>query len=223
MGGALTEPVGYMRGVLDNRPNDVAHVVRALSEEAHEGLPSVIPDRGGLLGHSRGGWTSLAAVPRVEPCAVVALCPPGGRESRVGEHVSGPLDLSWHRVGPVLVLASGRDAIVPIDTVRELFGRITTAKRMVVLRDAAHFHFCDAPAQVHEWFRMLPANSFLPHENMVPFAELCPGEHAHYLAQSACLAHFDAFLRDNADAKGFLAHEELTYALSKREINAELL
>ena len=82
-----------------------------------------------LAGHSLGGWTVLA-VPEVDPRA---------RSREV----------------PAPYLAAEDDTPVPLDGVRELFGRASAPKRMFVLRRADHQHFVDDVEGEHEALRAM--------------------------------------------------------------------
>ena len=92
--------------------------------EAH-----VDPDRVGIVGHSFGGWTALAA-PDVEPRirAIVALAPGGGSNPKPGIL---PLKLTfrWGRDIPTLYLVAENDVPLPLDGINELFERTPSAKR----------------------------------------------------------------------------------------------
>jgi hypothetical protein len=55
---------------------------------------------------------------------------------------------------------------------------------------------------------------------MRPFSELLSGEQAGSTARSLCLAHLDARLRHNQDAKAFL-DSDITSAFASRGIGVE--
>ena len=135
-----------------NRVPDIRFLLdQVLSDaEAH-----VDPDRVGIVGHSFGGWTALAA-PEVEPRirAVVALGPGGSSKPKPGIL---PLKLSfaWGRDVPTLYLAAENDVPIPLDGIYELFERTPSAKRMVILRRADHYHFLDNVEEVHETVRAM--------------------------------------------------------------------
>ena len=109
---------------------------------------------------------------------------------------------------PTLVLVADNDVCLPIDGMYEIFERIPAAKRMVVLRRADHMHFMDNVEQLHEAVRTsppwVPELDYLQKE-MRPIAELCTGEQSHLFVRGLTLAHFDAVLKQNDEARRFLA------------------
>ena len=169
--------------------------------EAH-----VDPDRVGIVGHSFGGWTALA-LPEVESRirAVAALGPGGNSKPKPGIL---PLKLSfgWGRDVPTLYLAAENDVPIPLDGVYELFDRTPSAKRMVILRRADHYHFLDNVEEVHETVRAMtfPPNLAWMTEEMRPIAELCSGSQAHLFVRGLTVCHMDAALREREDARRFL-------------------
>jgi dienelactone hydrolase len=179
------------------------------------------PERVGLAGFSLGGWTALAA-PETEPRvrAVVALAPGGIPNPRPGVL---PLTLAfgWDRAVPVLCLAAEHDTPIPLDGVRELFGRMPPPKRMFILRDADHQHFVDDVAAQHEAVRAMsfPAEAAWLPAGMRPVSELCPPEHAYLFTRGLALSHLDAALRQLPEAAGFL-DGDVTGALAARGVAA---
>jgi predicted dienelactone hydrolase len=162
----------------------------------------------GIVGHSFGGWTALAAPDVVHQIqAVVALAPGGSSNPRPGI-LPAKLAFKWGRDVPTLVLAADNDVCLPIDGMYEIFERIPAAKRMVVLRHADHMHFMDNVEQLHEAVRTsppwIPELDYLQKE-MRPIAELCTGEQSHLFVRGLTVAHFDAVLKHNDDARQFLA------------------
>jgi dienelactone hydrolase len=161
----------------------------------------------GIVGHSFGGWTALAATEvesRIQ--AVVALGPGGNSHPKPGIL---PLKLSfdWSRDVPTLYLAAENDVPIPLDGVHELFERTPSAKRMVILRRADHYHFLDNVEEVHEMVRAMtfPANLAWMTEEMRPISELCSGEQAHLLIRGLTVCHMDAALKLQEEAQRFLA------------------
>jgi pimeloyl-ACP methyl ester carboxylesterase len=152
----------------------------------------------GIVGHSFGGWTELAAPDVVQEIrAVVALAPGGSSNPRPGI-LRAKLAFKWGRDVPTLVLVAENDVCLPISGMYEIFERIPGAKRMVVLRRADHMHFMDNVEQLHETARTsppwIPELDYLQKE-MRPIAELCTGEQSHLFVRGLTVAHFDAVLK----------------------------
>jgi predicted dienelactone hydrolase len=186
-----------------NRVPDIRFLLDHLLSRAEV---NVDPDRIGIVGHSFGGWTALA-MPEVDTRirAVVALGPGGNARPRPGIL---PLKLSfeWGRDVPTLYLAAENDVPIPLDGVYELFERTPSAKQMVILRRADHYHFLDNVEEVHEMVRVMtfPANLAWMTEEMRPIGELCSGEQAHLLIRGLTVCHMDAVLRQQEEARRFL-------------------
>jgi hypothetical protein len=90
---------------------------------------------------------------------------------------------------------------------------------MVILRRADHAHFMDNAEQAHEVFRTMPLTGELAmiQKEMRPIDELCPGEQAHVFVRGLTLCHFDALLKQQEEARRFLAGD-LEDALSARGV-----
>jgi predicted dienelactone hydrolase len=179
------------------------------------------PERVGLAGFSFGGWTALAA-PESEPRvrAVVALAPGGIPSPRPGV-LPLTLEFGWGRPVPVLCLAAEDDTPIPLDGLRELFGRMPAPKRMFVLRNADHQHFVDDAAVQHEAVRTgsFPDDvAWLP-AGMRPAGELCPPEHGYLFTRGLALSHLDAALRQLPAAAEFL-DGDVTGALAAQGVAA---
>lgn len=164
------------------------------------------PTRIGLVGHSFGGWTALAA-PEVEPRirAVVTLAPGGSSQPKPGI-LPVTLAFDWGRDVPTLYLVAEDDASLPLAGMYELFARTPATKQMVVLRRADHMHFMDDVEELHEAVRTMPwtgALAWLP-QAMRPVAELCTGAHAHLFVRGLTLCHLDANLRQQTAAQQWL-------------------
>jgi dienelactone hydrolase len=164
------------------------------------------PGRVGLVGHSFGGWTVLA-VPEVDSRAgaIVALGPGGSSNPRPGI-LPLSLTFAWGRDIPVLYLAAEDDVPIPLDAVRELYGRTPGTRRMFVLRRADHQHFLDDVAGEHEALRAmtLPGEAAWIPAAMRPMSQLCSGDEAHVFVRGLTLAHLDAKLRGSHAAEQFL-------------------
>ena len=94
--------------------------------------------------------------------------------------------------------------------------------RMVVLRRADHMHFMDNVEQLHEAIRTsppwIPELDYLQTE-MRPIAELCAGEQSHLFVRGLTVAHFDAVLKQNDEARRFLAYD-IQAELASRGVEA---
>jgi len=163
-------------------------------------------ERIGIVGHSFGGWTALAA-PDVEPRieSVVAHAPAGVANPKPGV-IPATLAFDWAHDIPTLVLAAEHDVPLPLPAIRELFDRIPATKLMVVLRDADHGHFADNVEQEHEAIRAMafPAEGAWIPRQMRPIGELCSGGQSHLFTRGLTLAHLDATLRQHKQARQLL-------------------
>jgi dienelactone hydrolase len=175
----------------------------------------------GLVGHSFGGWTVLAA-PAAEPRvrAVVALAP-GGSSNPMPGVLPLTLTFEWGRDVPTMYLAAADDTPIPLAGVVELFERTPASKRMFILRRADHQHFLDDVEGEHEALRAmsLPGPAAWMPAAMRPIAQLCSGEQAHMFVRGLTLGHFDATLRRINAAERFLAGDVVA-ELAAREVAA---
>jgi dienelactone hydrolase len=184
------------RFLLDSLLNDTAWALDARPD----------PERIGIVGHSFGGWTALAA-PQTDSRfrAIVALAPGGASKPRPGI-LPVKLTFAWERDIPVLYLVADNDVCLPLAGMYELFERTVTTKRMIILRSADHMHFMDNVEEMHETVRNMtfPEElSWIPRE-MRPIAELISGEQAHLFVRGLALAHLDAVLKGSEEARRFL-------------------
>jgi predicted dienelactone hydrolase len=199
--------------MIEARPPDLIFTADAvLDGRAGDLADRVDARRIGVCGHSFGGWTTLT-VPSFDDrfAAALPLAPAGGRTPLAPSDevdIGSFLRFDWKRDVPTLLLAAERDTLLPLDGVRELFERTPSShKRLVVLRNADHMHFCDRIEETHELFRTLP----IPVPELAaiagqvrPIGELCPPEAAYSWLRGLGLAHFDAWLRDRAEARALL-------------------
>jgi dienelactone hydrolase len=141
-------------------------------------------DRGriGIVGHSFGGWTALAA-PEVESRVggVVALAP-GGMSQPPPGIIPAQLTFAWERDVPTLYLVAEDDTALPLAGMYELFARTRAAKRMVIVRRADHEHFADI---------------------VEPLPGQCSRDDAHLVVRGLTLCHLDAVLRQQEAAQRF--------------------
>jgi dienelactone hydrolase len=179
--------------------------------------------RVGIVGHSFGGWAALAAIEvdaRIR--AVVALAPAGNSKPRPGI-LPVTLNFDWGRDVPTLYLAAEFDTPIPLEGMYELFERTPMTKQMVILRRADHGHFMDNVEREHEAVRAMPFTGeleWIPKE-MRPISELCSGDESHLFARGLTVCHMDAFLKNNDEARRFLAGD-IEHELSGRGVDATL-
>lgn len=203
---------GEVEQMARDRPLDLAFVMRAFDGDTNVGV----------AGHSFGGWTALttaAREPRVR--AVLALAPAGGHGALVGEALADKLELGFDGDVATQLIVADRDSLLPLAGMHDIYRRIAAQKRMFVLLDADHMHFCDRPRTAHEMFRMVPtlAASFNVQE-LPPFSELCPEEHALTALRGLGLAHFDAALLGHEQARAFIEEHAMS-ALARRGIQID--
>ncbi len=213
------ERAARIDAVIGSRVPDVRFLLDFLLAEEAAGIDR---ERIGLVGHSFGGWTVLA-VPEADsrPRAVVALGPGGNSQPRPGI-LPLTLTFEWGRELPVLYLAAEDDVPVPLEAVREVFGRTPGPSRMFVLRRADHQHFLHDVEGEHEALRAmsLPGDAAWIPGAMRPMSELCSGEQAHAFVRGLTLAHLDATLRQSGPAARFLAGDVVA-ALAARGVDAQ--
>ena len=165
------------------------------------------PTAVGIVGHSFGGWTALAAPDADRRIRAVVAMAPGGASRPLPGIIPATLDFAWGRDVPTLYLVADRDTATPLAGMDELFHRTLASPRMVVLRRADHLHFVDDVERAHEAVRAmtLPGEaSWLP-AAMPPIGELCSGDEAHRLIRGLALCHLDATLRHVEEAQDVLA------------------
>jgi dienelactone hydrolase len=191
-----------------NRVPDIRFLLEYLLDgAAWDSEARLDPDRVGIVGHSFGGWTALAATEverRIR--AVVALAPGGSSQPKPGI-LRVKLDFNWGRDVPTLYLVAENDASLPLAGMYEIFERTPSTKQMIVLRRADHMHFMDDVENLHETVRTMewPGElAWLPKE-MRPIAELCSGEEAHLCVRGLTVCHMDAVLKGQEAAQRFLA------------------
>ena len=224
MGAAPPDPATLLPEIITDRPLDVSFVIdRMLAPELGDGF-AVDGKRIGMSGHSFGGWTTLVATARDRRIgAALALAPAGGWTRLPSEVLTQALDFAWGRDVPTLFLVAELDTILPLRGMHELYERTQSSKRMLVLRDADHMHFCDEVEQIHELFRMMPPPVFDQVAKQIkPIAELCSGESAYRFVRALGLAHMDAHLKGDAAARSFLGGD-LVARLSAEDVHAHLV
>jgi dienelactone hydrolase len=179
------------------------------------------PERIGIVGHSFGGWTALAATEaEARIRAVVALAPGGASRPRPGI-LPVTLTFAWGRDVPTLYLVAEGDTMLPLQGMYELFERTPATKRMIVLCRADHAHFMDQIEQVHEAVRTMPDAGELKaiQQEMRPMAELCSEQQAHLFVRGLTLCHLDAFLGGGEEARALL-NGDVEGELARRGVEA---
>ena len=207
-----------------NRVPDLRFLIDQVLDRAPLGASLRLdPERVGVVGHSFGGWTALAATdvePRIH--AVVALAPAGSSRPKPGM-LAAKLTFEWHRDVPTLYLAAEDDTSMPLAGLIELFERTPATKQLVVLRKADHMHFMDDVERMHEMVRGMPFTgelAWLPQE-MRPIAELCSGEQSQRFTCALTLGHLDATLRGDEHAQRWMAGD-LEAALAAHGVQARV-
>jgi dienelactone hydrolase len=164
--------------VIANRVPDVRFLLdHLLNGPAWNSETRLDPVQIGIVGHSFGGWTALAATAvesRIR--AVVALAPGGSSQPKPGI-LPVKLAFNWGRDVPTLYLVAENDISLPLAGMYEIFERTPATKQMVILRRADHMHFMDNVEEVHETVRTMAWTgelAWMPKE-MRPIAELCSG------------------------------------------------
>ena len=201
------DPVAILAEIIPARPVDVSFVIDRLLAGAAAGLPGIDAERIGMSGHSFGGWTTLMVVARDRRVrAALPLAPAGGWSPLPSQPLGEALDFAWGRDVPTLFLVADSDTILPLHGMYDLLARTRSTKRMVVLRNTDHMHFCDRAAQAHEMFRAFPPPGFFEDaaRTTAPFTELSPETPAYDAIRALGLAHLDAALKEHAPAAAFM-------------------
>jgi predicted dienelactone hydrolase len=203
-----------------NRVPDIRFLLdHLLNGAAWDSETNFDPSQIGIVGHSFGGWTALAATDvesRIR--AVVALAPGGSSQPKAGI-LRVKLTFTRGRDVPTLYLVAENDTSLPLAGMYELFARTPATKQMVILRRADHLHFMDNVEEVHETVRKMHFTgelAWLPKE-MRPIAELCSGEQAYLFVRGLTLCHMDAILRRQEEAQRFLLGD-MEAELAKRGV-----
>lgn len=174
----------------------------------------------GVVGISLGGWTA-AMSPTVEKrvAAIVPLCPAGGLAPIDPDKIlRSQLEFDWTTEVACLHGVASRDSWLPLYGQLDLFERIPGPKRMVILLDADHNHFCDDIEVGHEWFfelTMAMAERFGTDEvdwpgiarTIPPITELVSPEATYALWRGVTVAHFDAALGGSVAAADLLEND----------------
>lgn len=193
-----------LEAVIANRVPDVRFLLdHVLDGAAWDSEARLDATRIGIVGHSFGGWTALAATEVERRIRAVVALAPGGASQRKPGIIVATLAFTWGRDVPALYLVAEDDASLPLAGMYEIFERTPAMKRMVILRRADHMHFMDNVEEMHETVRSMHFTgdlAWLPKE-MRPMAELCSGEQAHLFVRGLTLCHMDAVLRRQEEAR----------------------
>ena len=211
--------------IMPLRPADVIFVIDEMLAGRADGTSRVDPSRIGVAGHSFGGWTTLMTAHRDRRVrAALPLAPAGGTSPLPAtQTLTDALDFGWGRDVPTLFLVADLDTLLPLGGMRELHERTQATKRMVILENSDHMHFCDQIEQVHELFRMMPPPVFAELAPLIkPIGDLCAADPAYDFTRGLGLAHMDAHLRGVEGAASFLAGD-LAATLAARGIKASVV
>jgi dienelactone hydrolase len=224
-GGPVPDILATLLEFIAHRPADASWLIdRVLDGAAGDVARLVDPERIGAAGHSFGGWTTLAVAARDERVrAALPLAPAGGRLALPANPLADALDFRWGRDVPTLFVVAERDSILPLASMHDVFERMQATKRMIVLRNTDHMHFCDRAAQAHEIFRMMPPPGFFEDAAKVapPFAELASEAATYDAIRGLGVAHMDAVLKGEPAAKA-LMQGDLARLLGTRGIEASV-
>jgi dienelactone hydrolase len=207
----IEQKTARRQAVIAERVPDIRFLLdHLLSGAAWDSEINLDPTQIGIVGHSFGGWTALAANEAESRLrAVVALAPAGASQPKPGI-LPAKLTFTWGRDVPTLYLVAENDACLPLAGMYEIFERTPGTKQMVILRRADHMHFMDHVEELHEAVRTIPPSTpevaWLTRE-MQPIAELCSGEQAHVFVRGLTLCHMDAVLRRQMEAQRFLVSD----------------
>lgn len=223
LGNPMPDPDATVKEFIALRPADIQFMIDGVLNGAGGVAAAIDADRVGMSGHSFGGWTTLAVAARDHRIrAALPLAPAGGSSSLPVDLLKQSLQFDWGRDVPTLFLVADRDSLLPIAGMHELFEKTRGTKRMVVLKQADHMHFCDRVEEVHELFRMMPPPGDFERiaKTVPPISELCSGEQAYLFVRGLGLAHMDACLKGNTSAARLLGGD-LTAALGARGVAVE--
>ncbi len=224
MGGAPPPDAGaILSEIIPARPVDASFVIDQMLAGAAAEVGSIDADRIGISGHSFGGWTTLMVASRDRRVrAALPLAPAGGWSPLPSQVLADALDFAWGRDVPTLFLVADQDTLLPLRGMHELYGKTQSQKKMLILENADHMHFCDRVEEIHELFRMMPPPVFdQVAKDIKPISELSSGESAYKFTRGLGLAHMDAHLRGSESAASFLAGD-LVATLAAQGVKASV-
>ena len=120
----IEQKTARRQAVIADRVPDIRFLLdHLLSGAAWDSEINLDPTQIGIVGHSFGGWTALAAneaESRIR--AVVALAPAGASQPKPGI-LPAKLTFTWGRDVPTLYLVAENDAFLPLAGMYEIFER----------------------------------------------------------------------------------------------------
>jgi dienelactone hydrolase len=190
---------------ISNRVPDVRFLLSQMVNAATEWNVNVDPTRIGIVGHSFGGWTALAAPDAIQDIRAVAALAPAGASKRKRGILPVELSFAWARDVSTLYLVAENDTALPLEGMYELFERTPSTKRMAILRRADHSYFMDDAVALHEALRTTPLTGDLAEmqRDMQPATKLCSEQLAHSFVRGLTVCHMDAALRGMEKAQRF--------------------
>lgn len=222
-GKGLGNLAGQFEAFKINRPADASLCI----DKALAGTfgVQINPEQVGITGHSFGGWTSIqTAIEDQRIKAILPLAPAGGEsKASIAESVLTFEEINFTREVPTLFLVADKDTLLPLDGMHDLYNKTPEPKKMLVLENSDHFHFCDNVEFIHDMMIQMGSSLFGgdnetgPLSAMQKSSELCSGASAYSLIQGLGLAHMDAHIKNNTHAKNFLA-KDLTKLLAEKNI-----
>lgn len=221
-GGEMPDPVTMITEMIEARPRDAVFVIDSmLSGDMKDAIDA---DRVGMTGHSFGGWTTICATARDQRIrAAMPLAPAGGSAPLPVNPLAESIDFNWGRDVPTLYLVADKDTLLPLPGMYELLEATPARKKMVILDNSDHMHFCDNVEATHEMFRTMPPPGPLEEiaKQVPPASEFVPGEHAYEYLRGLGLAHMDAHLKQHSDAAAWL-DGDLEGALKERGVSVSI-
>lgn len=205
-----------------NRVPDIRFLIDHLvNDAAWDSEAKIDPARIGIVGHSFGGWTALAATEVEQRIRSVVTLAPGGNSNPKPGIIRATLTFKWGRDVPTLYLVAEHDVFLPLPGMYELFERTPGTKQMFILRRADHMHFMDNVEEMHETVRKMqfPGEAAWISQEMRPIAELCSGEEAHLFVRGLTLCHMDATLNRQESAQQLLIGK-IAAELAERGVDA---
>ena len=214
------------QAVIASRVPDVCFLLEHLlsrSALVFDSAARIEPAQIGIVGHSLGAWTALAANDVERRFRAVVAHAPGGTSNPRPGILPVKLSFDWGRDVPTLYLVAENDVPLPLAGMYETFDRTPATKQMVILRRADHLHFIDNIEQEHEAARNAdwPAELASMQKEMLPIGDLCSEEKAQLWVRGLTLCHMDAILRQRREARRLLTGN-IEGELARRAVDARV-